>query len=120
MKSLAATACIGLALAASASGCATVFNSRMGGVMVQSRTPGAQVLVDGMMAGQTPMIVPVSADRPHTITVNGAAGQFTCMTQNTIGVVWVVLDVLFGVFPLVVDAVTGAWGEPYGDCFAPV
>ena len=119
MKSSSVVA-VALSLAVASAGCATVFNSKMGSVMVQSRTPGAQVLVDGMMAGQTPMVVPVTTDHPHTITVNGQGGQFTCVTQTSIGVVWIVLDVVFGFFPLVVDAVTGAWADASGDCFAPV
>lgn len=112
--------CLAVTLAIT-SGCATVFNETMQPVLVQSTTPGAQIVVDGMAVGVTPSQVLIDTHRDHVIQVIGAGGrQFVCQVRTGAGVVWIVLDIVLGLLPLIVDAITGDWGEADSTCFAPV
>jgi hypothetical protein len=97
------------ALAVNSTGCATIFNSDKATIQVSSATPGAQVLVDGAPAGYTPTFVTVDAHESHVIVVRNAAGQETgCRLDASAGVGWLVVDLLFLFWPIVIDLVTGA------------
>ncbi len=103
-------------------------------ITVQSPTPGAEVSVDGQVVGVTPMMLrlyqsgsesalagqPGWAAFDSIILVRGPNGQAVCDPDMHIGILWVVLDILFGLLPLLVDAVTGQWIENDTVCFAPV
>jgi hypothetical protein len=97
-------------VALSATGCATVFNEDVRMVSVASNPAGGIVYVDGHKRGTTPIMVPVSNYQDHRIVVQAPGGQpQTCELRTSVGALWIVLDVVTGVWPLVVDWVTGQW-----------
>ena len=99
-------------LAAWLSGCALVFKGPNDRLNLSSSVPGAEVLVDGVSRGFTPLTLELKADRAYTLVFRkpGFADQ-KVVVQNRVGALWVVLDVVTGLVPLLVDAATGAWYE---------
>lgn len=91
-------------------GCATLFSSSTETVHIQSSVPGAQVTVDGMPAGRTPAVVEVDNHKSHTVVVTAPDGSSSsCRLHASAGAGWIILDVLGGVIPIIIDAITGAW-----------
>lgn len=93
-------------------GCATLLNPDRALVRVPD---GATVTVNGV---PTPTIslpegtsVPLLNSLRQQVVVVSVDGQpdRTCQFFGTVGTVWVVLDILFGLVPLVVDMVTDEW-----------
>ena len=66
--------------------------------------------MDGHYVGKTPVTVDLSIRREHTITFRkeGFRDQ-TYQVSRSAGFGWVVLDILGGLVPLIVDAATGDW-----------
>lgn len=102
----------GLVLVASAAGCAALFNAKTTPVQMNSNPAGAEVLVDGTRVGETPMSVDLSNNQSHTVTfrIIGLT-PVTCIINRKVGPTWVILDVLGGLVPIVIDAATGSWYE---------
>jgi len=92
------------------SGCATVLHSRTTDVWVETHPGGVPVLVDGVVVGQSPLYVEVPNQGTHTISL-GLAGQRRagCTFDSSVRIGWIVLDIVTGVWPLLVDALTGRW-----------
>ena len=117
MRSLLVAACATVSLAG---GCATLLNPQQQAVNIQSTTPGAEILVDGMAVGRTPARIPLSTNQGHTVTVRGANGEMSCRFESSVGVGWVVLDVLLSPAWLV-DLATGWWKSlDKSDCLVPI
>jgi len=95
----------------SLSGCfATVFKGRNSSVEMTSVPDGATVYVDGVPAGQTPVKVRLKSSTSHTVEFKKDGYKpVTKQISSGIGPGWVILDVAFGLVPVVVDAATGAW-----------
>ena len=93
-------------------GCATILNDKNPPLTVTSNPDGAEVHVDGYYAGTTPLTTNVSIRQEHTVTVKkeGYRDNTKVVGYNT-GALWIVLDILTGLIPLIVDAVTGDWQE---------
>jgi hypothetical protein len=50
--------------------------------------------------------------KPYTITFRKAGHHdVTCMIGNSVGAGWVILDILGGLVPIIIDAVTGDWNS---------
>ncbi len=91
-------------------GCATVFKGTSDKVYVSSEPSGAEVYVDGHQMGSTPIKLKLKSDDIHHITIKKEGFKTQTYTvTNHIGVEWVLLDILFDIIPVIVDAVTGAW-----------
>ena len=98
-----------LAIAA-VSGCATLFNDKTPSVDVASNPEGASVYVNGNYVGETPVSVDLSVRREHTITFRkDGYKEKTYQVSRSVGIGWVILDILGGLAPLIVDAATGDW-----------
>ncbi len=94
------------------SGCATIFRGPNQQVGLNASTPGAEVFIDGQKVGVTPMKLSLKTDKQYTITFKKAGFKdATYRLTNRVGALWVVLDVLAGLLPLIVDISTGAWYE---------
>jgi hypothetical protein len=89
--------------------CATVLARDRQMVSVTSDLPGAEVQVNGVPLGKTPVQVPLDASTDHTIVVKVGSTVHTCVLSATIKPEWIVLDVVMGGVPVIVDAVTGKW-----------
>lgn len=92
------------------SGCGTLLNKGVNTAPVTSSPDGANIYVDGNRVGTTPDTVSLDNQKSHTIALRmDGYRESTCQIRSSAKAGWVVLDVVFGVAPLVVDAVTGGW-----------
>lgn len=109
-------ALIGIALTALVtSGCATIFKGPQDRVTLQTTPPGAYAWVDGVYAGQTPVALRLDAASDHTVFFRLPGYQdATVQMEHVLGAGWIVLDVLAGIWPIVIDAITGAWNHLEG------
>jgi hypothetical protein len=89
--------------------CATVLARDREMVSVTSDLPGAEVHVNGVPYGKTPLQLPVDGSTDQTITIKVGSTLHTCVLAATIRPEWIVLDVAMGGIPVIVDAVTGKW-----------
>lgn len=103
-------------------GCATLFTGDRETIQVSSVTPGALVTVNGSPYGQTPTSVSVDKTENQTIVVTTPDGRsFTCTANSSVGVGWVILDIVAGLIPVLVDAATGKWKSlDTNICHAPL
>ncbi len=102
-------ACLAV-LALLVAGCATIFKGSKEQVYMNSDPAGAKVLVNGALMGTTPVMINLQSNKTYNIEfrMDGYETKNYTLT-NHLGAGWVILDVLFGLVPVIVDAVTGAW-----------
>lgn len=95
---------------ATLSGCGTLFNSGQEDVAMSSEPNEAEVFVDGSRVGQTPVTLELDNQATHTVTFRKEGYQeATCQIGTSVGAGYVVLDVLGGLVPVIIDAATGKW-----------
>ena len=106
------TVTLAVATALAATGCATLFSSKAKTITIESDPPQADILVDGSPVGQTPAQISLSNSEPHAISIAKpgyhAAG---CQLLTSTGGGWVVLDVVTGFVPAIIDAATASWNK---------
>lgn len=90
-------------------GCAAIFNGDRSQVQVNSKPSGAKVQVDGMDYGETPIQLKLDEKKSHVVTITNGGVTKTYSIGKKIGAGWIILDVLGGIIPVVIDAATGAW-----------
>ena len=101
-----------IALMVSTSSCALIFKGDTQAVFFNSNPQGAQILIDGNLLGTTPAKISLKTNRTYNVTIRLAGRKDqNVILNNHIGTLWIVLDVLSGLFPIVIDAATGAWYE---------
>ncbi|MBU3700232.1 MAG: PEGA domain-containing protein [Candidatus Kapabacteria bacterium] len=99
-----------LALALLLQGCATVFKGSNELLTIQSDPPGARVIINGLEVGTSPAAALVNGTKNQTILlVKDGYESRTVFVTSSIGAGWVIADVIFGFWPLVIDAATGNW-----------
>ncbi len=92
------------------SGCATLFGPSQQQVYTTSTPAGADVYVNGVRMGVTPYILKLKPNQQYTIEFKKPGFKTIGKTVNSkVGAGWVILDVLGGLIPIVVDAATGNW-----------
>ncbi|MBB6099324.1 hypothetical protein HNR42_002762 [Deinobacterium chartae] len=111
MKKVIATGLLCAALIGGLSSCATIIKGTEQTVPVASTPEGAEVLVNGVSYGRTPLQLRLKTNQSYTIVVRADGKERIFNVVNRVGTLWVVLDVLTGLVPVVVDAATGAWYE---------
>ncbi|GMU86657.1 MAG: hypothetical protein AMXMBFR48_18990 [Ignavibacteriales bacterium] len=91
-------------------GCAAIFKSSLEPVSFASEPVGADVYIDGQKLGTTPFQLALKPSKTYTIEFKkeGYTSR-TVILNNKVGAGWVVLDILGGLLPVVIDAATGAW-----------
>ena len=98
------------ALAIFGSGCGAIFTESSRQVSFNSDPPGAEVLVDGVPIGRTPMQAALSNRKSHTVVIqNAKTNAITCQLGASVGAGWIVLDILLGLVPVIIDAATNGW-----------
>lgn len=98
------------ALFVAAGGCATLFSAGDVAVSAGSNPTGADVWVDGTLRGKTPLTLELDNTRPHTVTFRMAGRQDqTVDLRTSVRAGFIVLDVLGGLIPVIIDAATGEW-----------
>ena len=93
-------------------GCATIFHGTTDEVIVTSQPQNTKVYINGIMVGNTPLKMKLDSDRSYAVEFkkDGYESRTTMITSSVSGG-YVVLDVLCGVWPIVIDAATGAWSS---------
>ena len=94
-------------------GCATVFHNPNHEINFASNPDSAKVYIDGQYVGETPVVYKVDARKTHDIEFrkDGYKSK-TYHLENFVGGGWVVLDIVLGLIPVIVDAATGQWFYP--------
>lgn len=101
-----------ITLVFSATSCATLFGKKTHNLAVSSEPRNADVYVNGFKMGQTPVELKLKADKSYTIEFRKEGYESVTKVVNTkVGAGWIVLDVLGGGIPIIVDAVTGSWSK---------
>ena len=100
-----------LALVFGLSSCATVFKGGTEDVFVNSDPTGAEVLINGVSYGVTPVTLNLDSNQDYTLVLRQGGQEETFFINSEIGTLWIVLDVLTGLVPIIVDAATGDWYE---------
>lgn len=98
------------AMLLSVCGCATIFKGTSSKVELSSEPAGAKVYVNGQLRGTTPVKLKLESKRTYHIEfkLDGHTTYAHTLT-NHVGAGWIVLDVLFGLIPIIVDAASGSW-----------
>ena len=101
-----------LGCAAVLSGCASVLGSKQADFSFNTSPQQAQVFVDDNPMGETPLKVKLSNTKAHTITFKKEGYKDTsCQLEKGAGAGWVILDVVMGIVPVVIDAATNNWSQ---------
>jgi hypothetical protein len=91
-------------------GCATVFKGPNEHVSLNSDPRGAEVYINDAYMGDTPLRIKLEARHGYRIEFRKEGYKPKVVTiSNHIGAGWVVLDVITGLVPVLIDAVTGSW-----------
>ena len=94
------------------SGCATIFKGAFRDVRFNSDPEGAQVYINGEFFGNTPVKIELKPKESYVIEFRKEGFEpVVHQLKIEIGVGWVVLDVVCGLVPVLVDALTGSWYE---------
>lgn len=109
---------LSLCLAVALSGCATILSGKGPVGIPTATTPaGADVFLDGNRLGTTPVKVQVERKKAHTLVFKKAGYKdASCVLEKSTGAGWVILDIVSGLVPVVIDAVTGDWSKVGGSC----
>lgn len=92
------------------SGCAAFFKGSNSKVIATSRPEGAKVYVNGFYYGTTPIKLKLKSQESYAIEFRKEGYQtVTRHIHSRVGTGWIILDVIFGLVPVIVDAATGSW-----------
>jgi hypothetical protein len=103
---------LALLLMIQAAGCATLLVPSTAHIPVTSNPPGATVLLDGQRLGETPMVVQAANKNRHVITLHmDGYREGVCQLTTGVGAGYVILDVLLGIVPAIIDVATNSWTD---------
>ncbi len=92
------------------SSCATLFKGSTDSVNFSSDPAGAKVYVNGTLLGKTPFELELKSNKTYTLEFKKDGFETrTVKLNNSVGAGWIVLDVLGGLVPVIIDAATGNW-----------
>ncbi len=91
-------------------GCATIFKGSSNPLAVNSDPENAKVFINGEYVGRTPLKIRLKGDKHYNIEFQKDGFKpVVRRVHSRIGAGWIVLDVICGLVPVVVDALTGSW-----------
>ncbi|HXG38364.1 MAG TPA: PEGA domain-containing protein [Bacteroidota bacterium] len=91
-------------------GCATILKGSLERVDFGSDPSAAQVSINGYTVGTTPLQLQLESQKTYFIEFAKPGYRTkTVVLNGSVAGGWVILDILFGVLPLAVDAATGSW-----------
>ena len=92
------------------SSCALVFKGTKQDVSFRSEPQRAEVYVNGIRMGETPLTLRLVTKQTYAIEFRREGYKpKSVQINNKVGAGWVVLDIVLGLVPVVIDAATGAW-----------
>lgn len=101
---------VAFVILAVAAGCGTLFNSSTKAVSMSSTPTEAEVFIDGNRMGVTPVTLELDNQENHAVVFRKDGYEdVTCDIQTTVGAGYVILDILGGLVPVIIDAATGEW-----------
>jgi hypothetical protein len=99
-----------LLLLISFQGCATILKGPTDTVNFTSEPAGANIHVNGINMGKAPIMLQLKSNKTYNIEFRLDEYETkNYILNNSVGSVWILLDILFGTFPAVIDAATGDW-----------
>lgn len=99
-----------------AGGCAAIFGSKQKDFTLNSAPMGADVYLKGNRLGTTPVTIKLGNHAAHTFVFRRVGYRdATCTLDRGIGPGWIFLDILLGLVPVVIDALTNSWSQTKGD-----
>jgi FlaG/FlaF family flagellin (archaellin) len=91
-------------------GCATVLKGNTQDISFASDPGAAQIYLNGIYFGTTPFTIELDSTTSYTVEFRKEGYRSKTVVLNSeVGAGWVILDVVTGFVPVVVDAVTGSW-----------
>ncbi|MEM8585049.1 MAG: PEGA domain-containing protein [Bacteroidota bacterium] len=109
-KNLYATGLIFILVLFLSASCATLFGPQTHPLDLTTQPAGADVYVNGVNLGATPLQLNLKADQSYNIEFRKDGYKTITRTVNSrVGGGWIVLDILGGLIPIIVDAATGNW-----------
>jgi hypothetical protein len=92
------------------SNCALIFKGTKSEISANSDPARAQVLVNGINMGETPITLKLESKKTYTFEFRKEGYKSkTIQINNHVGAGYVILDILCGLVPVIIDAATGAW-----------
>jgi len=92
--------------------CATIFKGNSSKIDLASKPEGAKVFINGNEMGETPVRLKLESKGTYAIEFQMEGYKTkTINVQNHVGAGWIILDVLCGLVPVIIDAATGSWYE---------
>ncbi len=92
--------------------CAAMLKGTSEDVSFSSEPSGIEVFVNGVSMGSTPLRLKLASKDVYTIEFKRDGFETkSYRINNNIGAVWIVLDIIAGFVPILIDAATGAWYE---------
>jgi len=92
------------------SGCATLFHGTSEEVHFGSNPVGAEVWISGVKMGETPFALKLEVKKTYVVEFRKEGYKTVAQNiTNHVGAGWIILDVICGLVPVIVDAATGAW-----------
>lgn len=92
-------------------GCAAILAPKTNPIPITTTgSRAAEVYIDGIKRGETPLTLELDPRRSYTLVFKSPGLEDRIFElRSQVGAGWVILDVLFGLIPVIVDASTGAW-----------
>ena len=95
-----------------ATGCATVFKGSNEKVSFSTEPENASVYVNGMYSGKGAFQQNLASNGTYAVECRRPGFEARSQTINhSVGAGWIILDVLGGFVPLIIDAATGSWNQ---------
>jgi hypothetical protein len=92
-----------------AGACATIFKGSNEEVRFDSRPVGAEIWIDGTKLGTAPAVFKLESKKTYTIEFKLDGKTKAVRLTNHMAAGYLILDILAGLVPVIIDAATGAW-----------
>jgi hypothetical protein len=92
------------------SSCALIFKGTKEELEFESDPQRAEVYIDGVKMGETPFAMKLVTKKTYTVEFRKEGYKSKAFQiNNKVGAGWIILDILGGLIPVIIDAATGAW-----------
>jgi hypothetical protein len=93
-------------------GCATLLGPKTHELSLGTQPAGAEVWINGVKMGETPLSIFLKADKTYVVEFKKEGYETVVeMVHSNGGAGWVVLGLLTGVVPAIIDSNTGCWNH---------
>jgi uncharacterized protein YceK len=89
--------------------CATIFKGTKEEVRFDSKPTGAEIWIDGVKFGNTPAVFSLESKKTYVIEFRMEGKTKSVRLTNHMQAGYLILDILTGLVPVIIDAATGSW-----------